>query len=166
MADVIHGIVSDPSVRNIDEPRPIPITRNDAVRVEIGGGLLAAGAKSGSGRLVGAAGAVFGYAADKGDSLVTSPIQYPRGGVTTNLQLSIFVTTNSFTVAGTTFTVYKNGVATADTIVFAAGVAGLQTAVFALGFAAGNTFDLRVDNPGNVADVGKAIEFGYSADFF
>jgi len=38
--------------------------------------------------------------------------------------------------------------------------------VFALGYAAGNTFDLRVDNPGNGADVGKTIAFGFSADFF
>jgi len=166
MADVIHGIVSDPSVQNINTARPIPITRNDAVRVEIGGGLLAAGAKAGSGKLVGAAIAVLGYAADKGDALVDAPVQYPRGGVTTNLQLSIFVTANTFTVAATTFTVYKNGIATANTIVFAALAAGLQTAVFALGYAAGNTFDLRVDNPGNGADVGKTIAFGFSADFF
>jgi hypothetical protein len=138
-----------------------------ALLVSVGGGiLLAAGAKSGSGTIVGAAVATFGYAADVPNALAAGPIQYPRGGATAQVQLSLFLTANTFVVTATTFTIVRNGVATASTIVVPAAVVGAQTLLFAEAFAAGNRFDLRVDNPGNAADVGAIIAFGYSADFF
>jgi hypothetical protein len=133
-----------------------------------GGGPLPFASKFGSGRLaIVGAGAVIQFAADKGDSLVTTAIQYPRGASTINLKLSVFVTSNNMVVGSTVFRVYKNGAPTAQLVTFGPGVVGDQniTAVNAFG-ANVDTFDLGVENPGNAGDIGFAVEFGFDVDFF
>lgn len=168
MADVIHGIVSEPSIRNIDEPRPIPITVRDAVRVEIAGGVvpLPFGSWKGSGTLVsGIAGvASFGYVADEPAAIATNPIEYVRNVSTANVKLGIFVTSNTFAATAITFTVYKNGAPTLQTIVVPAGGAGIFQSTAVDPFLDTDTFDLRADNPGG--EIAKSISFGYGADFF
>lgn len=167
--DVVHGIVSNPSVRNIGEQRPIPIDpATDSVRVVIasGGGILPFGNWKGSGTLVGAAIASFGYAADEPAAIATDPVRYVRNVSTANTKLGVYVTVNTFVATATTFVVYKNGVATLQTIVVAAAATGLQQSTGAFPFLDTDTFDLRAQNPGGVAEVGKTISFGYGVDFF
>jgi len=130
------------------------------------------GSWKGSGTLVGAAGATDGFAADEPNAIATVPVQYPRGVATGNLKLSIFVTANTFVATTTRFEVYRDQgagpVATGQFIDVLAGVFGNPTfqATFALAFADGNTFDLRVSNPGGMAEVGNVISFGFGAEFF
>lgn len=130
------------------------------------------GSWKGSGTLVGAAIPTFGYAADEPGAIATDPVQYPRGVATGNLKLSIFVTDNTFVATTTRFEVYQDSgagpVATGQFIDVLAGVFGNPTfqATFALAFADGNTFDLRVSNPGGAAEVGSVISFGFGAEFF
>lgn len=127
----------------------------------------------GSGTLVGAAIAVVGFAADTPNALATGPVQYPRDEFTAQCKLSLFITTNGFVATTTRFEIYKDtGAGPLPTGKFIdvpanGGVPnGLLQATFALGFVSGNTFDLRVSNPGGGAEVGKVIAFGYSAEFF
>jgi hypothetical protein len=130
------------------------------------------GSWKGSGTLVGAAIESAGFAADEPNALATVPVQYPRGVATGNLKLSLHVTDNTFVATTTRFEVYRDvgagPVATGQFIDVAAGVFGNPTvsATFALAFADGNTFDLRVSNPGGAAEVGKVISFGFGAEFF
>lgn len=126
----------------------------------------------GSGTLVGAAIASFGYAADVPTALATTPIQYPQNEFTSKLKLSVFVTDNTFVATTTRFEVYQDSgagpVATGQFIDVAAGLFGWPAlqATFNLAFAVGNTFDLRASNPGGAAEVGKVISFAYGAEFF
>lgn len=123
----------------------------------------------GSGVLSENAAAVFGYVRD-GNGVVQAnarPIQYPLPIATASLKLSIEVTNNSLTGAGgggvTTFTIYKNGLVTLNTITYNPGEVGLKTLTVALAFAAGDTFDLRAETPGD--DGAHQIDFGASFHF-
>lgn len=119
-----------------------------------------------SGTLVGAAVAVLGFVADVPYGLATSVVQYPREIGSVRVKLNLFVTFNDFVATTTTFTLYKNGVATALIETVAAAVTGLRPQViFNVVYAMGDTFDLGVSNPGGVAEVGKQISFGTSLDF-
>ncbi len=156
--------------QNVGDEYPIPADpATGAVQVTfVGGGgqpLPFASWKS-SGTLTGAAIAVSGYAADVPTTINPTAIQYPRGSATTNVQLSVFVTSQNFTVASTTFTVYRNGVATLLSLTYLFNETGLKTATLQVAFSAGDQYDLRLDNPGNAGDVNKVIKFGASADFF
>jgi hypothetical protein len=134
-----------------------------------GGNPLPQTSMSGSGQLVGAAILSDGYAAGVPNALAVNPTQVPTGvGPTANVRLSLFITDNTFVATTTTFEIYRGGVATGDTITVAAGVFGpptLQTD-FILAFGQTDRFDLRVSNPGGVAEVGAIISFGWSAVLF
>jgi hypothetical protein len=170
MPDPIHGIVSDESVRTIDEVRPLPICKeHDAVRVCIvsgGGGPLPFGTWKGSGTLAAgaAAAASFGYVADVPNAIATDPIQYVRNVSTANTKLGIFVDSNSFAATQITFTAYKNGAPTLLTINVPPGGVGIFQASGAFPYLDTDTWDLRVDNPGG--ELGTTISFGYGVDYF
>jgi hypothetical protein len=137
------------------------------VCIATGGGPLPFGSWAGSGTLVGALNGSFGYAADVPNALATALIEKPRNVSTANATLGITVTDNTFTNAvTTTFTVYKNGAPTLQTITFLGGVLGLVQNSGVFPFNDTDTFDLRVENPGGAAEVGKVISFGWSIDFF
>jgi len=114
-----------------------------------------------SGLLIGAAVPTFGYAADVPNALATDTIQYPieNPAVAVRIEVDVSVGNNTFTVAPTTFTLYKSGIATAVSVTFNPGVNGQKSATALLAFVATDTFDLRVDNPGDIADVGKFVFF-------
>jgi len=124
-----------------------------------------------SGTLVGAAGAVLGYASNVPNALSPTHVGFPRGQGSTKIRLStnVEVGENTFTVAASTITVWRftGGVwaATIATFTYAFGVVGIQQGTFAVAFADGDLLDLRVDNPGNVGDVGKIFGFGASVVF-
>jgi hypothetical protein len=122
---------------------------------------VSADGKKFSALLVGAAGATFGYAADVPNAIATNPIGYPleTPAVAVRIEIDILAGNNTFTVASTTFTVYKSGVVTAVSVTFAAGEVGQKSSTVLLAFLATDTFDLRADNPGNAADAGKIIAF-------
>jgi len=167
----VFGKARLPQPLGPDECRELPLSETtSAVLVELvtgGGGPLPFKTKWGSGRLVGAAIASDGFVADKGDSLLVAPIQYPVGSGTLNVKLNLFVSANDFVATTTRFEIWRNGVASGNFIDVLAGAFGATvSATFALGFGVGERFDLRVSNPGGAAEVGKAIEFGMSADFF
>lgn len=171
--EVIEGVVSDPSVRTTGEIRPLPICKDtDSVRVCFASPLPNPppfGSWKGSGEIVGAAGAVVGFAADVPNALAVNPVRYPRGVATPSVQLSLFITDNQFVATTTRFEIYLNAAATGQFIDVPAngGVGnGLIQQTFLLAFANGDTFDLRVSNPGGVAEVGKVLSFGYGAEFF
>jgi len=167
---IIDGVGEAPAALAQGEPHRVKQSlTTGALLVELvtGGGPLPFSSWSKSGILVGQAVAVTGYAADKGDSLLNGPIQYARGVGTTRLKISVNVNVNSFGVATTTFEVFKNNVATGLLVSFVAGATGNQNATGNIAFGADvDTFDLRVTNPGNAADVGKTIEFGADIQFF
>lgn len=128
----------------------------------------------GSGNLPydGGGGAVVGFVADTNATIVgTNAIKYPLGHSATSVLLSIFVTANTF-VSGigpltgiTTFTVVKNGIDTLLVINVAPGAVGLFTVQLpAVAWVAGDTFDVRVNNPGD-GPVPHTMEFGASMDF-
>ncbi len=131
-----------------------------------------------SGRVVGNAGPQAGFAADNPAALLVTTllpggpsIQYPRGTPTANVKLNVFVNFNNFAFNPgrpllTSFTVYKNGVATALALSFAGAELGYKSAIMAIPFAAGDRYDLRIDQPAAGVDVGNIIRFGASADFF
>jgi len=119
-----------------------------------------------SGTLVGAAIASLGFVADIPYGIATSVVQYPREIGSVRTKLNLFVTFNDFVATATTFTLYKNGIATALNEVVAATLVGLRPQViFNVVYAMGDTFDLGVSNPGGVAEVGKSISFGTSVEF-
>lgn len=122
--------------------------------------------KKSSGLLVGAAVAVFGYAADVPNALATDPIKYPLENVAIAARIEVNVLDNTFTVAGTTFTLFKSGVATAISVSYVAGETGAKIATALIAFLATDTFDLRVDNPGDPADVDEVIDFSAETSFF
>jgi hypothetical protein len=120
-----------------------------------------------SGTLVGANAPTFGFSGDVPFGLSSDPIQYPVGTATANGRLSLFVDENTFVATTTRFEIYQDGAATGQFIDVAAGVVGFQPVlVVALAFAAGQRFDLRVSNPGGVAEVFKEISYGFTADLY
>lgn len=126
----------------------------------------------GSGRLTGAAGAVFGYATDIPTALSTPHVGYLRNAGTTRVRLGVNVEVgaNTFLVAGTTLTLWRKSAgvwaATIATLVYAAGAVGVQQGTFLVAFADGDVWDLRADNPGDAGDVGAFFPFGFGLDFF
>lgn len=171
----IDGVGEAPAALAQGEPHRVKQSlTTGALLVELitpGGPLPFAYAK-GSGTIVGAAGAVFGYAADDPSTLAVDHIGYLRNAGTTRVKLGVNVEAgaNTFTVATTTVTLWRKSAgvwaATLATISFAFGVTGSQQATFAVAFADGDSWDIRVDNPGNVADVGKICSIGFGMDFF
>lgn len=124
---------------------------------------------SGSGTLTGDVIPTFGFAADVPGGLGNDLIQRPLGvGPTANLRISLFIDGNTFVATTTTFEVYRDGIATGLTILVAAGVFGPPTLVgnFVIAFGSTERFDLRVSNPGGLAEAFKEISFGWSAVFF
>lgn len=99
---------------------------------------------------------------------LANAINYPLPVASTSVKLSVFVDSNTITGAGgggvTTFEIYKNGVATGDTVTVNPLTTGLFTATFATAFAAGDRFDLKASTPGD--DAGPhTITFGVSLNF-
>lgn len=113
---------------------------------------------AGAGTLVADAGATFGYTANVPNGVATLPLQYPIPASTTLATIRINVTANALTASATTFTLYRNGVATTISVSYAFGETGQKSATGAFVFATGG-FDIRSDNPGNAADVGRAISW-------
>ena len=132
-----------------------------------GGGPLPFASWKGSGKLTAGANPTIFYAADKGDALDANPVAYPRGVTTSNCKLTVNVSANALIVSQTTFTVYRNGVATALTLAYVAGETGIKHVQAAVPFGAdADVYDLRVDNPGNAADAGLTVQFSSDTEFF
>jgi hypothetical protein len=98
---------------------------------------------------------------------INAAINYPLPSASASVKLSVFVDVNTTAATGaggvTTFEVYKNGVATGDTIAFPAAAVGLRTATFATAFVAGDTIDLHVSTPGD--DAAYIVVFGATMEF-
>lgn len=121
-----------------------------------------------SGKYFGGAGADFTYVADTLPSLITvnnnARIGYPAiGNMPANLRVKPSANNK---VNATTFTVYKNGTATALTLSVPGGSTAMVKNILVLSplFVEGDEIDLRVDS---IADVGTSITFaamiGYPA---
>ncbi len=175
--ELVAGKARLPQAMNADDVKELPLsTTTSAVLVELvaggGGGPLPFASLKGSGELVGAAIATFGYAADVPNALATDHIGYLRNAGTLKVKIGIDVETgaNTFVTQPITLTLWRKhaGVwaATPAVITYNAGVDGQQQATFNEAFVDGDAWDLRADSAGAVGDVGKLFPFSLAIDFF
>jgi len=116
-----------------------------------------------SGLLTGAAGAVVAYAGDEPTSVALVPVNYPIGRACRVGVLKVYVSTNGLATA-TTFTLYKNNVATAITLSVGAGATGIfSDTTHTVDFALNDRYDLRLDN---TAGLVSTMVFGASFEMF
>lgn len=99
-----------------------------------------------SGIVTGGAGATTAYAGNNPLAATLVPVNYPAGRASRFGVLKVYVTANAL-VSATTFTLYKNNVATAVTLsVGAAGTGIFSDTTHTADFAVDDRYDLRMDN--------------------
>lgn len=99
-----------------------------------------------SGIVTGGAGATTAYAGNNPLAATLVPVNYPAGRASRFGVLKVYVTANAL-VSATTFTLYKNNVATAVTLSVGAAATGIFSDVtHTADFAVDDRYDLRMDN--------------------